>query len=128
MIADHQVGELALETGGFDDVVIDPMVIAAPGLVHDHIVVFEPVFMQPFLSDLPVFFGPGSEKGDDVAFVIPFIDDLQCIGIGQDRQHAFGLFIGDVIAYRPVYVDHKILDPFGQERADFLPFFIVGIL
>jgi len=56
--------------------IVDPMVIAAPGLPENDSMVFKAMAVEPFFCDGAVLFRPGSEKGNDMAFVVPLIQDL----------------------------------------------------
>lgn len=117
---DDQIGEFSLETGSPYNMVVDPVVIAAPGFAEQNAVVFETVFFQPDFRDLAVRFGPAGEKINDVAFVVPFVQHGQCIGVWQYREHALGFFIRHVVTNRAVDVDQKVADILRQYRADTL--------
>ena len=78
----NQVGKFTFETSSFHDVVVDPVVVSTPRLVHQKGVVFEIVFFQPFLGDFPVFLGSGGKEGNNVTFIVPLVQDLEGVRVG----------------------------------------------
>lgn len=78
---DKLLGKFSFVTGGPDDVIVDPVVVAAPRLVEQQKVVFESPFFQPGLRNGFVLVRPGSEKRDDMSLFIPLVDHLDGIRI-----------------------------------------------
>jgi hypothetical protein len=123
-----EVGEFAFKTGGAHDVVVDPVVIAAPRFAEQDAVVFEIVEGQPFFGYFPVRFGATGKEKDDMTFVVPAVEHGQRIGIRQHGAHAFGFFIGHIVADGAVYVDEEIFDVLRQYGADAFAFFVKRLL
>ena len=103
--ADNEVGEFTFKAGSLDDMVVDPMVIAAAGFAEEDAVVFEAVAVQPGLCDLAMGFGAAGKKIDHVAFGVPLVQHRQGIGIGKHGEHAFGFFVRHVVADSAVDID-----------------------
>lgn len=120
----YQIGKFAFETGSPNDMIVNPVVIAAPGFAKQYAVVFEAVFVQPALCNVAVFFRSAGEKENNMAFVKPFVQHRHGIGVRQHRFHPFRFFIGYIIADRAVDIDQKVAHVFGQYRTDALPFLI----
>ena len=72
---------LPFKPGSFYQMIVDPMVIAAPGLTQQDAMVFETMFIEPCFGNGAMLFGAGWEKkSDDVPLIIPFIDDFRASG------------------------------------------------
>jgi len=70
--------------------------------------VFESLLFQPRFCHLAMFIGTACKKCNNVAFIVPFVDDLQGVRIYLRSQHPFRLFIGDIITNRSIDIDEKI--------------------
>ena len=114
----YKVGEFALESGSLYYVIIDPVIIAAPWLTEYDRMVLEPMFFEPVFCDLPVIFGPGGEKADDMPLFMPAVDHLERIRIGQTGRHSLRLLVWNVITNGTVDVYQKIFEITGQLGAD----------
>ena len=101
----HEVGKFTFESCGANDVIVDPVIVTPARLIHQKVVVFESIFLQPILGDGPVFFGPRSKKCNDVAFIKPAIDNLQGVWVWRYRSHAFRLFVWHIITDGPVDIN-----------------------
>lgn len=73
VVLHYEVSELALEAGGPHNMVVNPMVVAAPWFAEDDAVVLESMLFEPSHGHVPVSFGAGGEKSDDMAFLVPFV-------------------------------------------------------
>ena len=122
--ADDEIGKLALEPGGFHNVVVYPMVVATPWFAKQDTVVFKTVFFEPCLGDGAVFLRAGGEKGNDMAFLEPFVDDLEGIGIRRHDGHPLRLLIGHIVANRAVNIYEEVFLLFRQQGAYSFPFFV----
>ena len=65
MFFHNEVREFPFEPCCFDNVVVDPMVVPAPGFTENDGVVFKPMALQPLFGNRAMFFGARSEKGND---------------------------------------------------------------
>lgn len=110
---DNQIGEFTFEAGSFDDVVIDPVVVTAAGFAEEAAMVFEAVSVEPFFGDGAVFFGARGKESNDMPFVVPFVDKIEGIRIGEAGAHSFRLLIGYVITDGTIDINQKIFDPGG---------------
>lgn len=124
----HQVGEFAFETSGAHDVVVNPVIVAAAGFAEQDAVIFEAVFSEPVLGDFSMRFGAAGEEKNDVAFVVPAVEHRQSVGIWKHSAHAFGFFVGHIVADGAVYVDEKIFDVLGKHGTNALALFVESLL
>lgn len=125
--ADSKVCEFTFETGRLDDVIVNPMIISTTRLAKEDAVILKTVLVEPLLRDFAVFFGTGGKEGDDVAFVVPFVADFQCIRVRLDDGHALGFFVRHIVANRSINVNHEILLVIRQFGADVFSFFVEGL-
>lgn len=125
---DYQVCKPALVAGRPNDMVINPVVIPSTGFAKHDTVIFESVSVQPLLRDGSVYFCSAGEKVDDMAFIVPLIEFLECIRIWLHETHPFRFFIGHIIANGAVYINEVVFNMVGQDRACTLPIFIKGIM
>lgn len=126
VVANDEVREFSLKAGSLYDVVVNPMVIAAPWFAKQDAVVFEAVLVQPSFGNSTVLFSPGSKKGNDVSFLEPFVDDLQGIRVGRNDGHPLWFFVGHVVANGAINVNQEVFLLVRQQRADGFPFFVEG--
>ena len=84
----------------------------------------ESVRLQPLLGDLSVGFGAAGEEADLVALVIPLVDLIDHALEDLAGRHAFGLFVGHVLADRAVDVDEEVLASLWQSWRDWETSFI----
>lgn len=104
--------------------VVNPVVIAAAGFAEEDAVIFEAVFVEPGFGDLAVRFGAAGEKIHDMPFIVPTVEHCQCVGVGKYGSHAFGFFIGHIVADGTVDIDQEVPDVGGQHGADAFAFFV----
>ena len=100
------------------------MVVPASGFTIDNGVVFKPMALQPRFGYRAMRFRARSEEGNDMPFVVPFVEDLQRIRVGENGRHALGVFIGHIVADRAVDIDKKIFHRFRQSRTKRFPLFV----
>ena len=97
--------------------VIDPVVIAPTGFVVKYSVMLETMLLQPRLGDLGVLAQTAGEESDDMAIIVPAIDDLHYVRKNLCGRHSFGLLIGYVLTHGTIDVDEEILTSLGQGGA-----------
>lgn len=124
----HKVREATLVAGGFDQMVIDPMVVAASGFVHKQSVVLEAPALEPGFGDFPQILGSTRKKGDDMPFVVPSVAGFQGIGVMSAVFHALRLLVGNVFANGSIDVDQVIFDPFWEYRTGQSAIFILSFV
>ena len=54
---ENKIGEFALITGCFYDVIVYPMIVATSRFAKDDAVILKAVLFEPLLGNLTVFFG-----------------------------------------------------------------------
>lgn len=111
---DHQISEFAFKTGSANEVVVYPVVVAAAGFAHHHAVVLEAVLVEPRFGYFAVCFGARCKEKDDVAFIVPFVQNFEGIGKRFDQCHALRLFVRDILCDGAIDVDKVVFNPIGQ--------------
>lgn len=82
MVLNHQVRELTFKSCSLYNMVVDPVIIAAPGFSEYDAVVFKTMLRQPAFRNTSVGFRPAGEEEYNMAFIVPFIEHSQGIGVG----------------------------------------------
>jgi hypothetical protein len=80
-----KICELALKTRRLYNVIVYPMIVPPAWFSKNDMMIPEPMPAKPFYRNAAVFFGPGSKNGNDMAFVVPLIEDFQGIWIRKYR-------------------------------------------
>jgi hypothetical protein len=104
----YQFAEFAVKDRRSDVLIVNVMIIAAPGFAADQVMIFESVGFEPILGHLSLFFGPGSEKSDYVPKLIPAVDLFFGSRYLKSASHPFGFFVGYILANDAVDVDYEI--------------------
>ena len=77
----------------------------------------ETMLLQLRLGDLGVLAQTAGEESDDMAIIVPAIDDFHHVGKNLCGRHPFGLLIGYVLTHGTIDVDEEILASLGEGGA-----------
>lgn len=104
--------------GGFDRMIVDPVIVATAGLVHEKRVVFEAMLLEPSNGHFLMLAGCArSEKCNPVPCFEKFINTFPRTFVRETCLHPLRLFVWHIVGNCPIDIDEIVHDAFLKDWA-----------